>query len=357
MKYNLLGNTGLKVSRLGFGCMRFPMKGLLPDKAQTLRMLEKGFELGINYFDTAPLYCSMMSENIVGKFIQGKRDKVILSTKDMGRSLWTFERSFERSLKKLKTDYIDVFHFWSMDLEAFKKVTAAEGLLDFAYKMKKDGKVRHFAFSFHDAEPDNVKEVIDSGLFESMLLSYNVLNRVNEKWLEYGKAKGLGTAIMNPVAGGALASSDSAAENTDNARIALKHVLGKGFIDIALSGMSSEAQVVENCAAASGDYAFTPEEQQGYENICAKYNSLLRLYCTACNYCKGCPAGIDIPGVFGIYNGSKVKWQGLAGAKSDYAKVKNKADRCTACGACMKKCPQKLDIISNLRECHKTLNS
>ena len=358
MKYTTFGKTGLKVSRLGFGGMRFPYAGGKPDRAETLKILNLGFDRGINYFDTAPIYCDGLSEEILGEFIADKRDKVILSTKDGETGTESFIKSFERSFRRLKTDYVDVFHFWHLNGPDFKKVTAAKGLLEFAYRMKKEGRVRHFAFSFHDENPENAKEIIDSGLFESTLLSFNMINRVNGEWLEYADKKGLGTAIMNPVAGGALMAENpkiKACPNTSNARVALKYAFGLPYIDIVLSGMSTAAQVVENCETACGDYELTADEKKTYENICAVYDSLLRLYCTGCNYCAGCPEKIDIPKIFKIYNDAKVTWGGWDEAKKQYAKLKVKADKCIACGACMDKCTQKLDIISHLKECDKSL--
>ncbi len=356
MKYTTFGGTGLKVSKLGFGCMRLPYDGHKPDKKEAERILNIAFEKGVNYFDTAPLYCDNLSEDIVGSFIAGKRDKLILSTKDNGRTADSFIRSFERSFKRLKTDYIDVFHVWTLDLNAFKKVRAAEGLLDYLYKAKKDGRVRHLAFSFHDDKPENVKEIIDSGIFETVLLSYNMINPMNGKWLAYAHDKGMGTVIMNPVAGGNLTEPGDPAATSLKARIALKYAFTRPYVDIAISGMSSEAQVNENCATAAGDYAFTGEEEKAFNEIREAHKTLLELYCTGCNYCKGCKSGIDIPGVFGLYNKARVLggW-GFEMSRPEYAKLSVTADKCTACGACMKKCPQKLDIINNLKVCHKAL--
>ena len=358
MKYTVLGKTGLKVSKLGFGGMRFPYKGGKPDWTETLRILNIGYERGINYFDTGNFYCDHQSENILGEFLQGKRGRVILSTKNGNHDTAGFVKDFEQSLKSLKTDYIDVYHFWALSGEGFKKVAAANGLLEFVYRIKKEGKARHLAFSFHDETPANVKDVIDSGLFESLLLSYSLINRINGEWLEYADKKGLGTVIMNPLAGGAITQENpkvKSIENTSPARVGLKHVFNLPYIDVALSGMNSEAQVIENCETASGDYTPTDGEEALYESVCMAYDSLLKLYCTGCNYCAGCPESLDIPKIFKIYNSAKVTWKGWPGAKADYAKLDIKADKCIECGACVSKCPQKLDIIAHLKECGKSL--
>ena len=356
MKYTVFGKTGLKVSRLGFGCMRLPYAGGRLDKKESLRIMNIAYERGVSYFDTAPLYCDNLSEETVGEFLQGKRDKIVLSTKDMGRNEKTFIASFERSFKRLCTDYIDVFHLWAMNLAAFKTVKGDKGLLEYLYRAKKEGRIRHIAFSFHDEKPDNVKEVIDSGICETMLLSYNMINPVNGKWLDYAHGKGMGTVIMNPVAGGTLADADDAALSSQKVRIALKYAFTRPYVDIAISGMSSEKQVIENCETAAGDYAFTADEERLFSEISAAHKSLLELYCTGCNYCTGCKADIGIPEIFRLYNKARMgAGMGWVDAKDIYAKLPVKADKCTACGACIKKCPQKLDIISDLKLCHKAL--
>ena len=356
MKYTQLGSTNLRVSRLGFGGMRFPYADGKPDLKESVRLLNLGFDKGINFFDTGNFYCDWQSEHILGAFMAGKRDKVILSTKNGKRETAEFVKDFEQSLKSLKTDYIDIYHFWALNGGDFKRVMAADGLLEFAYRIKKEGKARRLAFSFHDDNPANVKDVIDSGLFESVLLSFNMINRTFGEWLEYAHNKGLGTVVMNPVAGGAIAEPNPKIKSYgDNARIALKYLFNLPYINIALAGMGSEAQVLENCETASGDYTFTERDKECFENICTVYDSLLRLYCTGCNYCAGCPENIDIPAVFKIYNDAKVSWGSWDRAKGRYAALKTKAGKCSACGVCMDKCPQKLDIIKHLKECEKSL--
>jgi predicted aldo/keto reductase-like oxidoreductase len=233
--------------------MRLPYSGGKPDRKESIRLMNIAFDSGVNYFDTAPLYCDRESESIVGEFLRGvPRDKVSLSTKDSGRAPGDFAESFERSFKNLRTDYVDMFHAWALSLADFRKI-ASNGTLDLLFKAKKEGKVRHASFSFHDDKPENVREVIDSGLFESVLLSFNMIKRDNLRWLNYARSKGLAVLVMNPVAGGNLAVQ---------ARLALKYVWSLPFIDVALSGMSDERQVRENCETASGSFAFTPDEER-----------------------------------------------------------------------------------------------
>ena len=115
MQYTEFGKTGCKVSRLGFGCMRFPSyekdgKKIF-DEEESIRMMHRAMELGVNYFDTAPGYCDTISEIIVGKAMKNCRDKVYLSTKYPSETASgdDFEKRLAHSLKQLDTDYIDLF--------------------------------------------------------------------------------------------------------------------------------------------------------------------------------------------------------------------------------------------------------
>jgi len=344
MKDTAFGKTGLTLSKLGYGCMRFPYADGKLDKREAVRLMNVAFDNGVNYFDTAPFYCDYESEVAVGEFIRDKRDKIILSTKNMGRTPAEFTKSFDDSFRRLKADYVDVFHAWSMSLADFRRVSA-NGTLDLLFKAKKEGKIRHAAFSFHDGECSNVKEVIDSGLFESMLLSFNMLKRANLPWLEYAHSKGLGTVVMNPVAGGVLSS---------RAALALKYVWSHPYIDVALSGMGSEAQVLENCRTASDGFEFTSEEKNRLNETVKEHVAVLDLYCTACGYCKGCSESIAVTEIFTMYNDAVLsgEWES---ARKKYAVLNKDASDCVKCGECLKKCPQKLDIVELLKKVHNIL--
>jgi len=374
MVYKEFGNTGKKVSALGFGAMRLPMKDLngkrIIDDDLAIPLMQQTFDMGINYIDTAPLYCDKLSEEAVGKALKGYRDKIYLSTKnpieDNDGDHW-MER-LENSLKRLDTNYIDFYHFWGISLKSFEGWQGLKyGPIEAAQKAKEQGLIRHLSFSFHDA-PENFKKIVDSGLFESTLVQYNMLDRSNEENITYAKAKGLGVVVMGPVGGGRLGAPSEKIQGllknrpASTAEMALRFVLANQNIDIALSGMENIKMVKQNHEVASKEGHLTEEELIHIKKMMEENKELAKLYCTGCNYCKPCPAGIDIAYLFEIMNRHRI-YDLTEHAKSAYNEVINgwswiksaDASKCTACGACEEKCPQKLPVIKQLAETHAML--
>jgi len=374
MIYKTFGKTGVKVSALGFGAMRLPMKEVdgkkIVDEDLAVPLMQKAFDMGINYVDTAPLYCETLSENAVGKALKGWRDKVYLSTKnpieDADGDHW-MER-LEKSLKKLDTDYIDFYHFWGISLKSFESWQGLKfGPLEAAYKAKGQGLIKHISFSYHDAA-ENYKKIVDSGHFETTLVQYNMLDRSNEENIAYAKSKGLGVVVMGPVGGGRLGAPSEKIQSllknklVSTAEMALRFVLSNENIDMALSGMGDLQMLKENFEIASRTGHLTESEVQHIKTMMEENKNLAKLYCTGCNYCKPCPQGIDIPYLFEIMNRYRV-YDLKEHAKSAYKEMMEgkswiksaDASKCVSCGACEEKCPQKLPIIKQLQETHKTL--
>lgn len=373
MKYRAFGKTGIKISALGFGAMRLPTLELngktVFDHDESIRIIHKAFELGVNYIDTAPYYCDKESEIIVGKALKGWRGKVYLSTKnpienDSGDD---WRKRLESSLAKLGTDHIDFYHMWGISLDAFRaKIDVPGGPMEAALRAKEEGLIRHISFSFHD-KAENMLPIIDSGCFETVLMQYNLMDRSNEAALAYAHEKGLGTVIMGPVGGGRLGYASAAIADLlpgkvkSSPQIALRFVLSNPAVDCALSGMGTEAMVAENAEIASNEAPLSPAEIDHVNAAMAENKKLEGLYCTGCNYCMPCPAGVNIPLNFQIMNYHRV--YGL----TDYAKEQyrmigtvdwmkgEKASACVECGECEEKCPQKLEIRKQLKETAEAL--
>jgi len=372
--YKEFGKTGKKVSALGFGAMRLPMKEIdgkkIVDEELAIPLMQQAFDMGINYVDTAPLYCETLSEIAVGKALKGYRDKVYLSTKnpieDNDGDNWMGR--LEKSLKKLDTAYIDFYHFWGISLNSFKGWQGLKyGPLEAAQKAKEQGLIKHLSFSYHDAA-ENYKPIIDSGIFESTLIQYNMLDRSNEENIAYAKSKGLGVVVMGPIGGGRLGPPSEKIQkllkdkSASTAEMALRFVLANENVDMALSGMSNLDMVKENFAIASRTGHLSNEELKHVRAMMEENKNLAKLYCTGCDYCKPCPQKIDIPYLFEIMNRYKV-YDLKEHAKSAYNEVINgwswiksaDASKCVLCGLCEEKCPQKLPIIKQLAETHAIL--
>ncbi|MCL2415772.1 MAG: aldo/keto reductase, partial [Defluviitaleaceae bacterium] len=157
MQYKEFGNTGKMLSTLGFGAMRLPMSGegdnKIVNEELAIPLMQRAFDLGINYIDSAPYYCNKLSEVAVGKAIKGYRDKVFVSTKnpieDLSGDNWLVR--LENSLRNLDIDYIDFYHFWGIRLERFKSWQGLEfGPIEAALRAKEQGLIKHISFSYHD---------------------------------------------------------------------------------------------------------------------------------------------------------------------------------------------------------------
>lgn len=361
MQYRDFGKTGAKVSLLGFGAMRLP-----EDEQPAVALMRRAFELGVNYFDTAPGYDAGRSEQYVGKALKGIRDRVYLSTKNPCEGDPTadgYRRRLEESLQRLDTDYIDFYHYWGIEWKTFEEmIMAPHGPMEEAERLREQGVIRHISFSFHD-QPKYLLRMIDSGKFESTLVQYNLLDRTNEAGIAHARSKGLGVAVMGPVGGGRLAAPSARLQQMipggvkTTAEMALRFVMANPNVCTALSGMSTLPQLEENVAVASRDEPLNADERRRVEEILAETRRLCDLYCTGCKYCMPCPNAVDIPTVFELVNYYRV--YGLEDyARSRYARLVARgrgADRCVECAECEGKCPQKIAIMAQLRDAHQTL--
>jgi len=376
MQYRPFGETGVNISALGFGCMRLkeiekPDGTFEVDQEHANAMLRHAYELGVNYFDTALLYCHGNSEVALGKAVKPFRDKVYLSTKcPMSRvkSREDYRATLEESLRKLDTDYVDFYHFWSIDRQDFDEIIVPLGLLEEAEKLKAEGKIRHISFSFHD-KPEALKHILDSApQMETMLVQYNLLDRANEEMIHYAASLGKGVVVMGPVGGGRLAAPTDlvkklSSENPPTYEMALRFVLGNPDVCCALSGMESVEMVDQNAAIASLECPMTEAEWKRVGESLEQLRRFSDLYCTGCGYCQPCPQNIKIPKIFQAYTYHNVYGLHELAKKTFHNYLTNEknpgvtVDSCIDCGLCEEKCPQKLDVRKLLRKTENVLRS
>lgn len=368
MNYREFGKTGEKISALGFGCMRFPeleKEGKkIVDLDKTDEMLKAAYEQGVNYFDTAPYYCSSNSEAALGHGVKDFRKKILLSSKfpaEVAKKPGDYRRQLETTLSRLGTDYLDFYHFWGINRDCFDNVIMAQDLLGDAQKAKEEGLIRHISFSFHD-EPSAIKYIIDSAKdygvpMESMLVQYNLLDRSNEEMLTYAQSQGLGTVAMGPVGGGRLAAPTelyaklTGGKSVPTYELAFKFVLGNPDLNCALSGMENLDMVMKNTALASGSTSFSKEEWEKLGNAMEQLKKFSELYCTGCKYCQPCPSGIEIPKIFNMFTYHNVYGLTEHAQKmfEEYVEKGGKLrESCINCGYCERKCPQHLQIRQEL---------
>ena len=367
MHYQEFGSTGINVSALGFGCMRLPMtvkdgKDVVDDEKAT-PLLRRAVELGINFFDSHWFYCNFDSQRAVGAALRPVRDRVYISTKTMLRNITKteeFNDYLNRTLELMGLDYLDFYHFPALSHASWTDKVLGLKLLDEAEKAKSKGLVRHLSFSFH-SDPGKMKEVIDTGAFSSMLGQYNLVDRRNEEVFNYAKSKGLGTKVMGPLMGGLLTDGGQTflnrmeSEASSVAEMCLRFCMGMPSVDMVLSGMSTVEQLENNVKYASR--AATEEEWQGMTDKSSRLKELNDLYCTNCNYCAVCPENIRIGRVFQLYLQHKIWGLGDAVRKQRESRwggngafgLPAEPGACTECGACMKACPQDINIPSELK--------
>jgi len=369
MRYRDFGKTGVKISALGFGAMRLPMEkrgeASFVKEEESIAMIHRAFEKGVNYIDTAYGYCEGQSEIVVGKALKGWRDRVYLSTKLptwLVKEQGDYRRLLEEQLKKLDVDYIDFYHFHALGRDRFENIVLKYNLLEEAQKAKDEGLIKHISFSFHD-HPQVMKDIIDYGIFDSVLCQYNLLDRSNEEGIAYAREKGVGVVIMGPVGGGRLGFPSEAIQNLvpggvkTTVEIALRFVLSNPNVCCALSGMSSMAMVEENTDIASRAEELSPNEIARIKEAMEESKRLAELYCTGCNYCMPCPNNVNIPKNFQIMNYHRV-YKLTDYAKRQYSNMKEeeKASNCVECGLCEEKCPQKIQIRKQLKETVEALS-
>jgi hypothetical protein len=273
-------------------------------------MFVRARELGVNYFDTAWFYNDGLSEAAVGIALKDVRKDIYLSSKSPGhlvKKKGDYRRILEEQLRRLQTDYIDLYHFHGIGYDGFHEIDEKSDWLKEAYQAREEGLIRHIAFSFHD-KPENMKRLIDLGHFESVLCQYNVIDQSNVEAMAYAREKGLGVIVMGPLGGGRVSGLPEelrerlGIEAKSSAEMALRFVFANPDIDCALSGMETLAMVEENAAVSEQRTALTPQELESINGVMAENAKLSDLYCTGCNYCMPCPEEVNIPHIFKMMN-------------------------------------------------------
>jgi uncharacterized protein len=370
MRYTTYGKTGLKVSKLGLGAMRLPTKEFADGSEQVQfdeasALIRKCLDSGINFIDTHHGYHNSQSETAIGLSTEGRdRASFIIQTKN---PTWkdlaageTYRQRLEAGLKRAKTDYFDIYLMHSLNWETFDKV--GDAFMKEANKAREERLVRHIGMSTHD-DPKNVKRLIDTGLFECMLCQYNLIDLTNEEMIAYAHSKGMGVSVMGPVGGGRLATPSEITKHvpggkSSGAEASLRFVLSNLNVDVAVSGMSTIQQVIENVVTANIETPLSPAEAKAIRTVVEEKRRLAELYCTGCGYCTPCPNNVNIPRVFELMNWKRVF--GIEGKPKEYyaglVRKQRDAGQCIECGQCEPKCPQKIKIVAQLKECKEELS-
>ena len=378
MLYREVPKNGDKLSVLGYGCMRFPVRMQAINEKLAEKQILLAVEQGVNYFDTAYPYHSGKSEPFLGKVLEknGCRDKVKLATKLphwMTPSKEEMDKLLDEQLKKLRTDRIDYYLIHALSGEHWE--TAKEnGVIEFMDDALKAGKIINAGFSFHGLAED-FNKIVDDYDWTFCQIQYNYLDTQNQAGtagLKYAASKDIAVMIMEPLRGGNLAktpppSVEKIWAKADQEKTPVDWALGWIWnhpeVTVVLSGMNNDDHIDENIRLA-GKYlpeSFSDKEITLVEEAADEFRRVMKVGCTGCQYCMPCPAGVNIPGCFDMYNSrhafkdksAKLMYNFFnGGVTTDKPTM---ASQCVQCGVCVEKCPQNLAIPELLDEVAKDM--
>jgi len=331
MEYRVLGKTGLKISRLGFGGI--PIQRI--DAEGTKVLMHQLKAAGVNYIDTARSYT--VSEEYLGYGLEGIRDDFILATKSISRDKEGMARDIDISLKNLRTDYIDLYQVHNPTEAHLEQVIAPGGALEALMEAKAEGKIRHIGLTAHSLEV--FKKALELDWVETIMFPYNIVENQGEKQIKACKEKNIGFITMKPLAGGAI----------EDATLALRYICANDAVTVVIPGMAEPKELEQNIAAVADTSPITAEEQAKFQEV---RSALGTQFCRRCNYCQPCSAGIGISNMF-LFHGYLSRY-GLADwAKGRYDSQPKHASDCIGCGACENRCPYNLPIRQMLKQVEK----
>ena len=377
MKYRTMGKLGIQASAFGLGCMRFngaASGDSVIDEEKAISLIRRAIDGGVTYLDTAYVYLDKTSEIVLGKALRdGYRDRVTIATKmpmEYVHNRTEMEALLESELKKLQTDHIDFYLMHGINKEKweyFKSIGAPEFFED----MKKAGKIRFKCFSFHGPYED-FEYILNDWDWDMVQIQYNFMdisNQAGTKGLKLAGSKGIPVVIMEGLLGGRLSKAPANVQALYDAFPVKRSAVEWAFrwlcnhpeVSVVLSGCNEAEQIDENLRIFDTveSNIMSEGELKLMEDVREAYLSRTKIGCTGCRYCMPCPNGVNIPGVFSVWNSVSLydtdpKWNW------DLRQIKEKGsgvDRCVACGACEAACPQHLPIIENLKKAWKELSA
>ena len=379
MRYRAVGNTGIQVSALGFGTMRF--KGA----ENAAEIVDRGMALGMNYFDIGSAYSFKAfddnAEAWVGGAIKGRRrESMVLSAKAQcrGNTEPRVERGvgirdrdqmwacIENSLKRVGVDQLDFYQLWDMSApDHFETACVGDSSpLQALREAKEQGLVKHLGFTSHGKAHEIIEWLEQVPDFRTITIYFNFLDRYCEEAVQFAFDHGVGVKVMGPLRGGLLVGESDVfgrylpeLADLPVQRIALRYLLSHLGVSSILSGMNEIAHVEENAAVASDDTTMSPQQRAAFVQAFMDLTGGEPL-CTGCRYCQGeCPEGLTVFMMMGLFQAHEVF--GLAAAADQLSGIKEGSrmdpTKCVACAKCVEACPQNLPIPERMERMAKVI--
>ncbi|MHC4716386.1 MAG: aldo/keto reductase [Planctomycetota bacterium] len=363
MLYNTFGTSGVKVSAISIGAMRWP------SEQQCCQIIRHGLDLGVNYIDTSTGYVQGRSLGWSGAAVKDRRDEILFSCKSFfgkAPSADEVREAIETSLAKAGLEYFDLWQLWGLGtMEVIDKALAPGGTVEGVRKAQDEGLVKAgMGFTFHG--PGEVfRKAIDSGEFLCATVSYNLLNRKEEENIAYAGSKGVGIVIMNPLAGGVLGLAGPrtldflCGDGIGPSFGALRFLLANPGITTPIVGFTAVDEVDQAVAALAGaeqlDEAFRRDLMDKADNL----QLIEGDFCTGCGYCKECPQGftpskfMQAMRDFVVYGVAEDRLKHWLLSRYPHTVLDEHLAKCTECGTCEEQCPQKLPIIEQIAQAKK----
>lgn len=362
----------LKLSNLGLGTMRLPLKGETPDmidEEESSKMVDFAIKNGINYFDTAWGYHNGVSEIVIGKILKNyPRESFFLASKFPGYDLSNIdkvEEIFEKQLEKCQVEYFDFYlihNVYEKNVDSY--LDEKHGIMEYLLKQKEKGRIKHLGFSTHGSLEvirkflSKYGKYMEFGQIQLNYLDYKFLNAKAQAEIlnEYN----IPIWVMEPLRGGKLAKLSEKYEEKLKSLRPDETIPGWAFrflqsipnVTVILSGMSTMEQLKQNLKTFEEDRKLNDNEMKELLAIADDIISGNKVPCTGCSYCTAyCPQELDIPHILALYNeytytnGAVLPTMRINALPDD-----KKPAACIGCQSCEAVCPQKIKISEAMKD-------